>query len=203
MLQTVGNQRVQCVEILGSFLANLRFRSKEPYKQNPLLETNATTVIFSMKKTFYEKVGRKYVPVYEYDSELLASLPRGAHLIICNPNSTSYRYNIDPDYASLIAAAHAAEDVLANAIISASAMKLDNDRELTPEQLAAWQNMVCVFGDRGRTIQYPAAQEIAVKGLKALVDKAKTLTENAAVNNALEQLKLLCKLVEQQNGQLR
>lgn len=156
-----------------------------------------------MKKTFYEKVGRKYVPVYEYDSELLAALPKGAHLIICNPNSTSYRYNIDPDYASLIAAAYAAEDVLANAILTASAMKMDNNRELTPEQLAAWENMVRVFGDRGRSIQYPAAQEIAVKGVKALVDKAKSLTENSAVKNALDQLKLLCKLVEQQNGELR
>lgn len=156
-----------------------------------------------MKKIFYEKVGRKYVPVSEYDSELLAALPKGAHLIICNPNSTSYRYNIDPDYAPLIAAAYAAEDVLANAIVTASEMKLNNVREITPEQHAAWQNMVRVFGDRGRAIQYPSAQEIALKGLEALVGKAKSLTENAAVKNAFEQLKMLCKLVEQQNGQLR
>lgn len=156
-----------------------------------------------MKKIFYEKVGRRYVPVYEYDSELLAALPKGAHMIVCDPNRTSYRYNIEPDYASLIAAGYAAEQVMVDAIYNASLMRLDTQTPLTPEQREAWQNMVRVFGERGGYIHYPAAQEIARKGLEALVGKAKSLTENEAVKHALDQLKLLCKLVEQQDGQLR
>ena len=76
-----------------------------------------------MKKTFYEKIGRKYVPVKEYDSELMGSFPKGTHLVVCNPGSTSYKYNVDPDYASLIAASYAARDVLANGLVKASEMR--------------------------------------------------------------------------------
>ena len=49
-----------------------------------------------MKRIYYEKVGRSYKPVSEYDSDLLDSLPKGAHLIMCYPGGSSRRYNIDP-----------------------------------------------------------------------------------------------------------
>ena len=64
-----------------------------------------------MKKIYYEKVGRKYVPVAEYDSDYLDAFPKGSTLVICHPGGQSRRYNIDPDYAALIAAARVAEDV--------------------------------------------------------------------------------------------
>lgn len=153
-----------------------------------------------MKKTFYEKVGRRYIPVNEYDSELMDSFPKGTHLVICNPGSTSYKYNVDPDYASLIAASYAAKDVLADGLVQASEMRPSAIDPLTEEQKAAWDNMIRVFGERGRYIQFPSAHEIAVNGLAALQEKAKHLSENEAVKNAFEQLKIICKLVEEQNG---
>ena len=153
-----------------------------------------------MKKIFYEKIGRKYVPVKEYDSELMDSFPKGAHLVVCNPGSTSYKYNVDPDYASLIAAGYAARDVLANGLVKASEMRLSNTEPLTPEQQDAWDNMIRVFGDRGRYIQFPSAHDIAIAGIEALQEKAKHLSKNESVKNAFEQLKLICKLVEEQHG---
>jgi hypothetical protein len=38
-----------------------------------------------MKETFYRKRGRRYVPVNEYDQELLDSFPQGTHLVMCYP----------------------------------------------------------------------------------------------------------------------
>ena len=71
-------------------------------------------------KIFYEKVGRKYVPVKEYDDDLVGALPKGNHLIMCYPGGNSTRYNIDPDYAALIAAGRVALDVMAQALVKAS-----------------------------------------------------------------------------------
>lgn len=152
-----------------------------------------------MKKIFYEKVGRRYVPVKEYNSDLLDSFPKGTHLVVCNPGSTSYRYDVDPDYASLIAASYAAKDVLANGLVRASEMRPSN-KPLTQEQKNAWDNMIRVFGEQGRYIHFPSAQEIASNGLAALEEKAKHLYKHESVKHAFDQLKLICKLVEEQNG---
>lgn len=58
-----------------------------------------------MKKTiFYKKEGRKYVPVYEYDQELLDAFPKGTHLVQVYPGGSSRRFNIQPNYAAMIAA---------------------------------------------------------------------------------------------------
>ena len=56
------------------------------------------------KKIYYEKVGRRYVPVAEYDNEFMDSFTKGNHLVMCYPGGSSRRFNIQPDYAALIAA---------------------------------------------------------------------------------------------------
>ena len=76
-----------------------------------------------MKKIFYEKVGRKYVPVHEYDSDLLHALPKGTHLIMVYPGGSSTRYNVDPNYAAMIAAGRVAEDAMTDAIRAASELR--------------------------------------------------------------------------------
>jgi hypothetical protein len=55
-----------------------------------------------MKKIYYEKRGRRYVPVAEYDNDLLDSFPKGNHLVMSYPGGTSRRFNIDPAYAAMI-----------------------------------------------------------------------------------------------------
>ena len=76
-----------------------------------------------MKETFYKKVGRRYVPVSEYDSDLFHSMPKGAHLVTCYPGGSSTRYNINPNHAALIAASRVAEDAMSNALNKASELK--------------------------------------------------------------------------------
>jgi hypothetical protein len=69
-----------------------------------------------MKKIFYEKQGRRYVPEAEYDNELLDSFPKGNHLVMCYPGGSSRRFNIDPNYAAMIAAGRVAEDAVCDAM---------------------------------------------------------------------------------------
>jgi hypothetical protein len=148
------------------------------------------------KKIFYEKVGRRYVPVKEYDSDLVSALPKGNHLIMCYPGGRSTRYNIDPDYAALIAAGRLAQDVMAQALVKASEMR-PKKKPLTPEQKQAWENMKVAFGDDMYTLHVDSAHDVAQAGLDALQKIAKELySTNPSVQAALDHLYLLTKLTK-------
>lgn len=148
------------------------------------------------KRIFYEKVGRKYVPVYEYDQVLMDAFPQGNHLVMCYPGGQSRRYHIDPAYAPLIAAARVAEDVLSDAIYKAAAMHREEHENfvLTNEQLAAWHHFVHVMGERGRYVKYNSVRDIADAGIKALIDEASKLLENPSVKLAYEHFLLVAEL---------
>jgi hypothetical protein len=77
-----------------------------------------------MKKIYYVKEGRKYVPVAEYDSDLMDSFHKGNHLVMCYPGGVSRRFNIEPNYAAMIAAGRVAEDAVCSAMIKASELHL-------------------------------------------------------------------------------
>ena len=156
-----------------------------------------------MKKIFYEKVGRKYVPVSEYDSDLLDSFRHGNHLVMSYPGGQSRTYNIDPNYAALIAAARVAQEPMHKAINDAAKMKSDqwNDVVLNNEQFEAWNHFAKVMGERGRYVYYNSVHDIAEAGIKALEQEAAKLMEHPAVQDAYEKFQLMCKLTkEQQNG---
>lgn len=148
-----------------------------------------------MKKVFYEKIGRRYVPVKEYDSKLMDSFPEGTHLVICYPGGQSTRYNIEPNYAAMIAAGSVAEDAISKAIINATDMRPRN-RPITPEQKAAWEHLVEVFGPEARALEWPSAREAAEEAVKAMTKEAEKLMSNPSVKNAYEEFLLICKLAE-------
>lgn len=155
-----------------------------------------------MKQTFYRKVGRRYVPVSEYDEEWLNSFRKGCHLIVSEPGGQSRRYDIDPNYAALIAAGIVAEDALSRALIKAGEIRMQRpsrDRKLTTSQKEAWENLVKEFGDEAKQLEWPSAREVAVEGMKALHEKAAQLMENEAVKNAYEEFLLVCKLSQKEN----
>lgn len=149
-----------------------------------------------MKKIFYEKVGRKYVPVSEYDSNLIDALPKGTHIIMCYPGGQSTRYRIDPAYGPMIAAGRVAEDAISKAIHKAS--ELSPQREpLTKGQLKAWQNLAKEFGEDLCTLQGASTRDIAEAGVKAMMEEANILLENPAVKNAYEHFLLVCELTKE------
>ena len=153
-----------------------------------------------MKKIFYEKVGRRYVPVYEYDQTLMDALPKGNHLISVYPGGRSTRYNVEPAIAPLIAAGRVAEDSISKAIMDATEIRRRSrgkETPLTPSQKAAWENLVKEFGEDAKQLEWPSARECAEAGIKALQDEAEMLLSNEAVRKAYDHFMLMCKLTQE------
>jgi len=149
-----------------------------------------------MKKIFYEKVGRRYRPVYEYDQTLMDAFPKGTHLVMCYPGGESRRFNIDPNYAAMIAAGRVAENAMTDAIRGASEMRPQKN-PITPGQKAAWEQLAREFGDELATLNINCARDIAEAGLKALQAEADKLMKNASVRHAYEQFLLVCELTKE------
>ncbi len=150
-----------------------------------------------MKKLFYEKVGRRYRPVYEYDNELLDAFPKGAHLVIVYPGGSSRRYNIDANYAAMIAAGRVAEDAVCQAIIKAAELR-PKKNPLTERQRLAWQELKEAFGDDLFSLNGASTRDIAEAGVKAMQAEADQLMQNDAVRQAYEHFQLMCALTKNQ-----
>lgn len=154
------------------------------------------------KKVFYEKVGRRYVPVSEYDSDLLDSFSKGTHIVMSYPGGKSCRYNIDPAFAPMIAAGRIAEDVISKKIMEASEIRRQlrgSTTTLTVSQKAAWDNLVKEFGDDARQLEWPSAREAAELAVKAMINETSVLLSHPAVKNAYDEFMLVCGLTKENN----
>lgn len=149
-----------------------------------------------MKKIFYEKVGRRYVPVAEYDNDWLDSFPKGNHLVMCYPGGSSRRFNIDPAYAPMIAAGRVAEDVMCSAMVKASELKPERT-PITPEQKAAWENLARAFGSDLCTLRGASIHDVVEAGIKAMQEEADKLMKHEAVRKAYDQFLLVCQLTKE------
>jgi hypothetical protein len=147
------------------------------------------------KKIYYERVGRKYVPVSEYDSDWMDSLRKGNHLVMCYPGGTSRRFDIDPAYAPMIAAGRVAEDAVSKAVVKASEMR-PHRSPITEEQRVAWENLTKAFGDERYYIEIPSAREIAEAGVQAMAEEAFKLLENPAVRKAYDHFMMVAALAK-------
>jgi hypothetical protein len=150
-----------------------------------------------MKKIFYEKVGRRYIPVSEYDSEFIDAYPKGTHLLMCYPGGQSRRFNIDPNYAAMIAAGRVAEDAICAAMIKADEIR-PSRKPLTEEERAAWENLVAVWGDEARSLRRPAIRDIAEAAVDAMQKEADKLLSNPSVQKAWDHFQLVCKLAKKE-----
>ena len=149
-----------------------------------------------MKKVFYEKVGRKYVPVREYDSDLLGAMPKGTHIIMSYPGGKSTRYNIDPALAPMIAAGRVAEDAISKEIMKASDLR-PKRAPITPEQQQAWEKLVEVFGPEAKCLEWPSAREACERAVEAMEKEADKLMTHPAVRKAWDHFQLVSKLVNE------
>ena len=151
-----------------------------------------------MKRIYYEKIGRRYYPVAEYDNDLLDSFPKGNHLVMCYPGGQSRRFNVEPNYAAMIAAGRVAEDAMSEAVRKASEMRL-RSTPITPGQKKAWEKLAKEFGDELATLQIASARDIAEAGLKAMQEEADRLMKNTSVRAAYDQFILMCELCKDHN----
>ncbi len=148
-----------------------------------------------MKKIFYEKVGRRYKPVAEYNNDFLDSFTKGTHLVVCYPGGKSTRYNIDPNHAAMIAAGRIAEDAICKAIYKASELR-PQSTPITPGQKKAWEKLAKEFGDEMCSLRGLSAQDCAEAGVKAMMEEAEKLMTHAAVREAYDHFMLICKLTQ-------
>lgn len=153
-----------------------------------------------MKKIYYEKVGRRYKPVAEYDSEYLDSFPKGTHLVMCYPGGQSRRFNIDPNHAAMIAAGRSAEDAICDALRKASEMKPVRT-PITEGQRRAWKKLAKEFGDDLATLSLGCARDIAEAGIKAQMAEADKLMQHESVRQAYDHFMMVCALTKEHNGQ--
>ena len=150
------------------------------------------------KKVFYEKVGRKYVPVREYDSNLMDAMHKGTHIVMSYPGGRSTRYNIDPAFGPMIAAGRFAEDAISRHIMEKSAMRTrDNQKPLTPEQIAAWDAIKAAFGDEMYPLEYCSYREAAEEGVRAMMIEAERMLEHPAVRKAWNNFMLIWQLTKE------
>ena len=149
-----------------------------------------------MKKIYYEKRGRRYVPIAEYDSTYLDSFTKGAHLVMCYPGGTSRRFNINPAYAPMIAAGRVAEEAICEAMRKASEMK----PQLTPITLGqkkAWEKLAKEFGDELCPLTYGSARDHSEAAVKAMQEEADKLIKHASVRKSYEHFMLMCMLTKE------
>jgi len=153
-----------------------------------------------MKKIFYEKKGRRYVPVSEYDNDFLDSFTKGTHLVMSYPGGKSTRYNIDPNYAAMIAAGRVAEDAICKAISKASELR-PKSTPITEGQRKAWRKLAKEFGDELCTLNGLSVHDCAEAGIKAMQVEADKLLTNPSVRKAYERFMLIAELTKEHNVQ--
>lgn len=155
-----------------------------------------------MKRVFYEKKGRRYVPVSEYDSDLVDAFHKGTHLVMVYPGGSSRRFNIDPAYAPMIAAGRVAEDAISKHIMNVSSLRVpEKNRPLTEEQRTAWEAFNKAMGDERFALEWCSYREAAEAGVSAMMQEAEKLMEYPSVKKAFEQFLLVCELTKGQTSE--
>jgi hypothetical protein len=150
-----------------------------------------------MKKIYYEKVGRKYVPVAEYDNDFMDGFTKGTHLVMSYPGGQSRRYNIDPNYAAMIAAGRVAEDAICKAILKASELR-PQQTPITLGQRRAWEKLAREFGSELATLSGMCVRDCAEAGVKAMQEEADKLLANPAVRKAYDKFLFVAELTREQ-----
>jgi hypothetical protein len=148
-----------------------------------------------MKKIYYEKKGNRYVPVAEYDSDWVDSFHKGTHLLMVYPGGQSRRFNIDPNYAAMIAASRVAEEAIIQAMHKASELK-PTQTPITEGQRKAWKKLAKEFGNELCTLNGASSHDIAEAGVKAMMAEADQLMTNPAVKKAYEHFLLVAELTK-------
>jgi hypothetical protein len=151
-----------------------------------------------MKKIYYIKEGRRYVPVAEYDNDLMDSFPKGNHLVMVYPGGTSRRFNIEPALAPMIAAGRVAEDAMCTAMMKASELK-PQQTPLTEGQRKAWRKLAKEFGNELCTLQGSSTRDIVEAGVKAMQSEADRLLQHESVKQAYDHFMFVAKLVHDEN----
>jgi len=146
-----------------------------------------------VRKVYYTKQGDEYVPVEEYDPDLMDALPYGTHLTVVRHGGQSRRYNVDPAIAPFAAATLALENKLAD-IIQKATLARPAKKPITEEQREAWERFREVMGDELGMLNSLSIMDVARKILDAIQAEAEKQLTNPAVCQAYDDYVLLATL---------
>lgn len=135
----------------------------------------------------------KYVAMGEYDPDVMDSFPYGAHLVIVEKGCTSRKYNIDPDFASVLAAAKISQDIICKEILTASEMQ-PKSIPLTVGQKRAWENLQKEFGEDMYTLTTPSAYAISEKIILKLVEESAKILTNPSLKKCWDNFQRMAEL---------
>jgi hypothetical protein len=127
----------------------------------------------------------------------LDSFTGGSHLVMVYPGGTSRRYNIDPNYAAMIAAGRVAEDAICKAISKASELR-PQQTPITVGQKKAWEKLALEFGSELCSLRGLSVHDCADAGIKAMQLEADKLMQHESVRKSYEHFQLMCKLTKEQ-----
>ncbi len=113
-----------------------------------------------MSQVLYQKIGRRYHPVREYDSLVMDAMPAGSHLVVVQPGVKSCRYNVEPTHAPLLAALREHREALMVILRNASAMR-SHKSLLTPKERKGLAAYCAVVGPEAMlTLESRSAADI-------------------------------------------
>lgn len=144
-------------------------------------------------EVFYKKVGKKYVPISYYNSNLSHGFPIGSHLVVKQAGVTSYRHNIQPDVAPMLAVAILMERKMAEAIRVGSEMRPSNIA-ITQAEADCWEELKRLSGDSSFYLQFPSTADAVTAGITVLQEEVTKLMANDAIKAAYEHFQFLCEL---------
>lgn len=148
-----------------------------------------------MSETYYKKVGSKYIPISEHDPSLDHAFSEGCHLVISSPGHYIRKYNIDPEFAPLIAAATFAREEISKSLRKSLEMR-PSKVPITEEQNIAWIKLSEAFGEECHPLQYPSIYEAVESGLAALVHEAAQKLQTPAVKAAYDNFMMVYQLTK-------
>lgn len=154
----------------------------------------------NMEEIFYVKKHGRYKPVRYYDSNIMNGFPIGTSIVMTDGTFGCRRYQIDPAFAPMIAAGIYAEDKISRSIQEGSKAEL-RTKAVTQEEKNAWDNLSNVMGSAVFLVQYPACQDAARAGIKAMQDEANKMLTHPAVRNAYDQFLLIWKLTKEHENE--
>jgi hypothetical protein len=127
------------------------------------------------------------------------AMPKGTHMIMVYPGGQSTRYNVDPNYAAMIAAGRVAEEAICESMRKSSEMKPQRT-PITLGQKKAWEKLAKEFGDELCPLTYGSTRDHAEAGIKAMQEQADKLMKHESVRKAYEHFILMCELTKEKTN---
>ena len=124
--------------------------------------------------TLYEKRGRRYHPVKEYDPKIMDAFPDGFTLIHSRPGCTSYRYGVSPAVADVEAALYIVQEAMRERIYQATKYRPE-PKPVSEKTRALWKQLEQALneedgGFEGRLLQLwgCSTQDVIDAGIDAI-----------------------------------